>query len=218
MNVETFKERKNLLEEFYKRRSLFNISSIEIIQDNPDISIYSYMDNIHFKTHITFTGDMFLMGKLYSNLKPIILYGLSYTILRKFYNANFILTEDNTIINYEYKYIDNELYVKNLEVILKTHYDFYNADYDLYFNVIAELENNNELIVSHEVPIPEEPKIINLFKIFKSDECIVCMINKPNVLFCNCGHLCYCIKCYKLKSLSACPICKTENEIIRMLE
>ena len=23
---------------------------------------------------------------------------------------------------------------------------------------------------------------------------------------------------YKLKSLSACPICKTENEIIRMLE
>ena len=218
MNVETFKERKNLLEEFYKHRNQFNIASIEIIQDNPDISIYSYMDNIHFKTHITFTGDMFLMGNLYSNLKPIIQCGFSYTFHKKFYNADFTLTEDNTIINYDYKYIGSNLYVKDLEVILKTHYDFYEADYDLYFNLIAELENNNELIVSHEVPIPEEPKIINLFKIFKSDECIVCMTNKPSVLFCNCGHVSYCLNCYKIKSFFVCPICKTDNEIIRMLE
>ena len=218
MNAFTFSERKKLLEEFYKRRIQFNISSIEIIQDNPDISIYSYMDNIHFKTYIKFTEDMFLMGNLYSNLKPIIQYGLSYTILRKFYNTNFTLTEDNTIINYNYKYIDNELYVKDLEVILKTHYDFYDVDYDLYFNVIAELENNNELIVSHTEPIPEDPKVINLFKIFKSDECIICMTNQPNILFCNCGHLCECVKCYKIKTPSTCPICKTDNEIIRMLE
>ena len=218
MNAEIFKERKNLLEEFYKHRNHFNIASIEIIQDEPEISVYSYMDNIHFKTYITFTKDKFLMGNLYNNLKPIIQYALSYTILRKFYNANFILTEDNTIINYEYKYIDQELYVKNLVVILKTHYDFYEADYDLYFNVIAELENNNELIVSHDVPIPEEPKIITLFKIFKSVECIVCMTEKPNVLFCNCGHLCECVNCYKIKTPTICPICKTENEIIRMLE
>ena len=217
MNAEIFKERKNLLEEFYKHRNHFNIASIEIIQDEPEISVYSYMDNIHFKTYITFTEDMFLMGNLYNNLKPIIQYALSYTILRKFYNANFILTEDNTIINYEFKYID-KLYVKNLIVILKTHYDFYEADYDLYFNVIAELENNNELIVSHDVPIPEEPKIINLVKIFKSEECIVCMIEKPKVLFCNCGHLCECVNCYKIKTPTICPICKTENEIIRMLE
>ena len=218
MNAETFKERKKLLEEFYKRRIQFNISNIEIIQANPEISIYSYMDDIHFKTYITFSEDMFLMGNLYSNLKPIIHYALSYTIFRKFYNTSFTLTEDNAIINYNYKYIDNELYVKDLEVILKTHYDFYDADYDLYFNVLAELEQNNELIVSHTEPIPEEPKVINIFKIFKFDECIICMTDKPNVLFCNCGHVNYCINCYKMKTLSVCPICKTDNEIIRMLE
>ena len=44
------------------------------------------------------------------------------------------------------------------------------------------------------------------------------MDKKPSVLFCNCGHLCECEECYKLKSLSACPICKTDNEIIRTLE
>ena len=218
MNTETFKERKKTLEEFYKRRIQLNISNIEIVQVDPEINIYSYVNSIHFKTYITFTEDMFLMGNLYNNLKPIIHYALSYTMFRKFYNSSLVLLEDNTKINYTYKYIDNELYVKDLEVILKTHYDFYDADYDLYFNVLAELEQNNELIVSHTEPIPEEPKVINLFKIFKSDECIICMTNKPNVLFCNCGHLCYCLNCYKIKSFFVCPICKTDNEIIRMLE
>ena len=218
MNAETFTERKNLLEDFYKQRKHFNISKIEIKQVDPDISIYSYMNDIHFRTHIKFTEDKFLIGDLYKNLRPVISYALSYTKLKKFYNNDFILTEDNTIINYNYEYIDKELYVKDLEVILRTYYDFYDADYDLYFSVLAELENNNELIVSHTEPIPEDTKVINLFEIFKSEECIICMTNKPNVLFCNCGHLCYCNKCYKLKTLSTCPICKTDNEIIRMLE
>ena len=73
-------------------------------------------------------------------------------------------------------------------------------------------------MVSHTEPINEEVKIINPSKIFKSDECVICLTNQPIILFCNCGHLCYCTECYKLKSLSACPVCKTENEIIRMLE
>ena len=218
MNAETFTERKNLLEEFYKQRKQFNISKIKIKQVDPDISIYSYMNDIHFRTHIKFTEDRFLIGDLYKNLRPVITYALSYTKLRKFYNDDLHLTEDNTIINYNYEYVGRELYVKDLEVILRTFYDFYNADYDLYFSVIVELENKNELILSHTEPIPKEPKVINLFKIFKSDECIVCMTDKPDVLFCNCGHVSYCVKCYKIKTPSTCPICKMDNEIIRMIE
>ena len=80
---------------------------------------------------------------------------MSYTRLRKFINnPDLVLTEDNTIINYDYEYIDRELYIKDLKVILKTHYDFYDADYDLYFSTLGELENNNELIVSHVEPTP----------------------------------------------------------------
>ena len=218
MNTKTFTERKNLLEEFYKKRMKFKISKIEIIQVDPDISIYGYMSDIHFKTHITFIEDRFLISEFYDHLKPIIYYAYSYTIRRKFINENFILTEDNSIINYNYEYDNSELYIKNLEVILKTHYDFYDADYAFYFEVLAELEQNNELIVSHMEPIPEEVKIINPSKIFKSEECIICLTNQPIILFCNCGHIPICTECYKLKSLSACPICKTQNEIIRMLE
>ena len=220
MSVPTFTESKNILEELYKQRKHFFISELVITQADPDISVYSYISDIHFTTHIKFKEDKFLIGDLYKNLKPVITYALSYTRLKKFlkHHPNFILTEDNTIINYDYEYIGSELYVKDLKVILKTHYDFYDADYDLYFCVLAELENNNELIVSHEEPLPEEPKIINLFKIFKSVECIVCMDNKPNILFCNCGHLCECVGCYKISTPSICPICKMDNEIIRMLE
>ena len=219
MSIPTFTESKNILEEFYKQRKQFNISKLEIKQVDPDINVYSYINDLHFRTHIKFMEDKFLIGDLYKNLKPVITYALSYTRLRKFINhPDLILMEDNTVINYNYEYIGRELYIKDLEVILKTHYDFYDADYDLYFSVIAELENNNELIVSHAEPIPEDPKVINLFKIFKCDECIICMNEKPNVLFCNCGHLCYCVKCYKIKTPFTCPICKMDNEIIRMIE
>ena len=177
----------------------FKISKIEIIQVDPDISIYGYMSDIHFKTHITFIENRFLISEFYDHLKPIIYYAYSYTIRRKFINENFILTEDNTIINYNYECDNSELYIKNLEVILKTHYDFYDADYDFYFEVLAELEQNNELLVSHTELINEEVKIINLSKIFKSKECIICLTNQPIILFCNCGHIPICIECYKLK-------------------
>ena len=61
-------------------------------------------------------------------------------------------------------------------------------------------------------------KQINTKQTFKSVECVICLTNTPNVLFCNCGHLCICIECDKVKSLNTCPVCKTENTIKRTIE
>ena len=219
MSIPTFTECKNILEDFFKQREKFIIYEIEIIQEDPVISAYSYVSDLHFTTYIRFKEDKFLINDLYKNLKPIITYAFSYTRLRKFTNyPNLFLTEDNTIIKYDYEDIDREIYVKDLKIILKTYYDFYDMDYDLYFSVLAELENKNELIVSHEEPTPEKPKVINLYKIFKSVECIACMDNKPIILFCNCGHRCICEECFKISTSSICPVCKTDNEIIRNIE
>ena len=228
MNAETFIERKTKLEEFYKQRIKFNIHWIDIMQTNTRINIYDNRTNIFFKTFISLTGDKFLMSKFHKHLKPIIFYGYSYTIQKKHIKDDFILKEFSSAINFYCESINNVLYIKNLKIVLTTYYDLSRVDYDFYFWVLAELEENDELIVSHIEPIEpiaedeketdEEPKIINPSKIFKSDECIICMDNKPNILFCNCGHISICAECYKLKSLSACPICKTENEIIRTLE
>ena len=208
MNAET----KTKLEEFYKQRIKFNIRSIDVNQANPNISIYDFTTNIFFKTRVTFTGDKFLMSEFYKHLKPIIFYAYSYTIQKKHIEDDFILKEDNTIINYE---TDNthELYIKNLEIVLTTYYDFYHKDYDFYFWALAELEQNNELILSHE-----ETKIINPSKIFKSEECIICLENQPIILFCVCGHICICGECIKNYESTACPICKTYNEYIRKID
>ena len=121
MDSETFTTRKNLLEEFYKERLKFNISKIEIHQDNPNINIHEHVNNIFFKTHINFINNKFLIKEFYKHLKPIICFAYSYTIRKKFFNENFILIEDNTIINYSFEDNNNELYIKNLEVILTTH-------------------------------------------------------------------------------------------------
>ena len=64
----------------------------------------------------------------------------------------------------------------------------------------------------------EEERIINIEKSFKYDECIICLTNLPNVLFCNCGHIAICEECDKMKSLNTCPICKTKSTIKRMVE
>ena len=61
-------------------------------------------------------------------------------------------------------------------------------------------------------------KLTHKKKPFKSDECVICLTNTPNVLFCNCGHLCVCIECDKVKSLNTCPVCKTETTIKRDIE
>ena len=64
----------------------------------------------------------------------------------------------------------------------------------------------------------EENKIINTRKSFKSDECVICLTEPPNVLFCNCGHIAICVECSKIERLEQCPICKTENIILRIIE
>ena len=83
------------------------------------------------------------------------------------------------------------------------------------FDIEGEPEQDSE-----EEPeyIQNETPIINSSLSFKSDECVICLTNPPNVLFCNCGHLCLCSECERKKLSNKCPICKTENEIIRKID
>ena len=83
----------------------------------------------------------------------------------------------------------------------------------------TEEDEEEERIIRREEEEEEEErnKQINTDEIFKSDECVICLTDLPNVLFCNCGHIPICVECDKTKSLKDCPICKTENTIKRML-
>ena len=117
-------------------------------------------------------------------------------------NQNYITTEDITIIE---RFLNN--YHPNF--ILNDEYDdLYYHLRDIYFDYLNQTEPTTE---------DEQTNQINKYKTFKTEECVICLTNQPNVLFCNCGHLCTCDECDEIKSLSICPICKTENTIKRII-
>ena len=59
--------------------------------------------------------------------------------------------------------------------------------------------------------------LVNNYKIFKSNECTICLQEEPKVLFCDCGHLCICKKCASHK-YGNCPVCREKNTILRIIE
>ena len=69
-------------------------------------------------------------------------------------------------------------------------------------------ENNNE---------NNKITTINNEKTYKNDLCVICKENIPNVLFCLCGHVCICEECNKMHKYHKCPICKTDNNILRII-
>ena len=75
--------------------------------------------------------------------------------------------------------------------------------------------NNN---IVHNINSNYKITSINGIKTFKNDLCTICLEGIPNVLFCLCGHICICEKCKEIKKLNSCPICKTENNILRIIE
>ena len=106
-----------------------------------------------------------------------------------------------------------------LNIKLKTKYLNINRSE---YRFLGGIENTISYVDIYDINDVEEAmnenKIINSTQTFYSKECVICLTNPPQVLFCNCGHLCYCSECEKLKTSNKCPICKTENEIIRMLK
>ena len=85
------------------------------------------------------------------------------------------------------------------------------------FRVEITLDRHRENIDEH-YPSEDEAININEIKTYKINECVICLENKANVLFCNCGHICVCEKCTKIKRLTKCPVCKTGNTTLRIIE
>ena len=59
---------------------------------------------------------------------------------------------------------------------------------------------------------------ISAVQTFKSNECVICLTNQPNILSFNCGHIAICEECDRVKSLETCPVCKTKSTIKRIVE
>ena len=91
------------------------------------------------------------------------------------------------------------------------YYNFYNESPQLYYE--AFYAESGDFDYSNN----EDNININTKKTFKEDKCVICLTNPPDILFCNCGHLVVCEKCNKIKKIDECPVCKTDNNILRII-
>ena len=74
----------------------------------------------------------------------------------------------------------------------------------------------NLLIVGVEEPedeLEEDKAPIAVSKPFNSDKCVVCLLEKPELLFIKCLHRCVCLKCEETNPFHKCPSCRTDISI-----
>ena len=245
MESETFKMRKRFLGnffnknrvEFFKHCGEINIGNFQLHNTRFDGTFMIDTEIIFRKSHFTYPFKNYCVF-----LKPFIYFLYSVTYEKRFlysttyeeqilflhglkisfYNDN---SDFNAFLyfpslrtNYERFNFLNQIRINDhTKRIYKIHiklltcyHNISRGEYYLLRNAYEEPEEEPEYI-QNETPI------INYSQSFKSNECVICLTNPPNVLFCNCGHLCLCSECERKKLSNECPICKTENEIIRIL-
>ena len=59
----------------------------------------------------------------------------------------------------------------------------------------------------------EDTTPVAISKPFHSDQCVVCLSKKPELLFVNCLHRCVCMECEETNPFHRCPSCRTHISI-----
>ena len=242
MESETFKMRKRFLGNFFnKNRVEFFKHCGEINIGNFQLHNTRFDGTFMIDTEIIFRKPYTTPFKNYCVfLKPLIYFLYSVTYQEKFLRYSFLLLKSLKISFYnvnsdfsaflwfpsfttnfvnQIRINDHTKRIYRIHIKLLTYY--YDISLDEYYLLRGEDEEEPEEEPEEPEEEPEyiqnEIPIINSSLSFKSNECVICLTNPPNVLFCNCGHLCLCLECERKKLSNKCPICKTENEIIRSL-
>ena len=73
----------------------------------------------------------------------------------------------------------------------------------------GEIEDEMDLGEESEDEVLENENHITVKKPFVSDQCVVCLSNKPNLIFIKCLHCCVCLECEKRRPFNKCPSCRT---------
>ena len=244
MERETFKMRKQFLGdfsdkdrvEFFKHCGEINIGNFELhntrfngtfMIDTEIIFKKPYIRS-PFKNYCVFLKPLiyFLYSYTYEErfLEDCILFlnGLKISFYNNLSDFSAFLYSPSLRANYERFNFLNQIrindYTKGIYTInIKLLTSYRNISLGQYYLLKRfDIEDEEEPEEEPEY-IQNETPIINSSQSFKSNECVICLTNPPNVLFCNCGHLCLCSECERKKISNKCPMCKIGNTIIRIL-
>ena len=178
-----------------------------------------------FKSYHTFAARDEI--SFLKEIKPLIVYLCScvtyycphrYDLLKFRLNFNGLdLVLDNRIFTGFYGFFENS--IRDMDGIIES---IDNKRYCLYFKDDFNLEIFLDNTGPSNILLPiKESKEENYHpengnKTFKLEQCVICLDNTPNVLFCNCGHLCVCETC-NVNEFTKCPVCKKENMVLRII-
>ena len=220
MENKIFKLRKNFLENQFKKKIVFNIANEE---DDGFNSSTIYISNI--------LNYQWYDKEFIKKLKDFTYYYMSKSIneerILECINIDMFIPyediNDETLINPTFNeslLLHEKIRVLKLEKLTEEKFlnlfDFLYAMYIDEHEFLLHPSRNFKFFIKCKTC--KKKNIINLPKCFKSAECIVCLTGKPRVLFCNCGHIPICTECSKIKKFTECPVCKTLNEIVRIIE
>ena len=77
----------------------------------------------------------------------------------------------------------------------------------------VEVEYESEDEEDEEEEDDEDTTPVAISKPFHSDQCVVCLSKKPELLFVNCLHCCVCLECEETNPFRRCPSCRTHISI-----
>ena len=207
---ETFKTEKEILEDFFKNKIKFK----EVIDSHVfySVKIFTYNENIRDFIRISIKGFLLYLD----SLRRIDGYRLNYVEL---HGKETIRLEYFHMLRFEYSPILRleESMVGTNDFLDQLDNEIYNAQKEE--PRLWGVEPFNIVIYIHCQNISRaDKKVIKIDKIFKTEECVICLSTKPNVLFFSCDHLCICNECNKIKKINVCPSCRAKNTILRIKE
>ena len=114
--------------------------------------------------------------------------GLKMEDIKRIFNTsvNNLSIEDYTIIG---RFLNNS---DNFIVRGEFNEDLYEHVPDLCYDYLNQTE---------PIHRDDEPKPLTALKSFRTDTCVICLTEPPNVLFTHCRHICICLECEEIKKL-----------------
>ena len=94
----------------------------------------------------------------------------------------------------------------HLRIVNQEHYGWNKAEapFKIYIYVNANhiQPRMPQIRITHPRPFP------HLNKSFKTETCVICLTNKPNILLYDCNHTCICLSCNSQGQILDCPTCR----------
>ena len=118
------------------------------------------------------------------------------------------------LLHIEFDYHEERIHFEELVYVEFDPYTTYSKPFEIHIEIITEYRTLGEYVSEVEVESEEEDKP-TIIKSYREKHCVVCLSNKPEVLYYDCKHYCVFHECEARNPFKRCPCCRTriKNEV-----